>query len=77
MPNITISIPDHLLEKARRYAAERGTSVNKLIREYLEELVGLNTSQLKAVLNELMELSDTYKGRLDEWDREDLYEERI
>ena len=77
MPNLTISIPDHLLEKARKYAAQRGTSLNNLLREYLEELVGMNKEQLKKVLNDLLELSDRHTGKLEKWKREDLYDRQV
>jgi len=77
MPNLTISIPDHLLEKARKYAAQRGTSLNNLLREYLEELVGLNKEQLKKVLNDLLELSDRHTGKLERCKREDLYDRQV
>ena len=77
MPNLTISIPDHLLEKARKYAAQRGTSLNNLLREYLEELVGLNKEQLKKVLNDLLELSDRHTGKLERWKRENLYDRQV
>ncbi|MDL1971537.1 MAG: DUF6364 family protein [Candidatus Desulfofervidaceae bacterium] len=77
MPNLTISIPDHLLEKARKYAAQRGTSLNNLLREYLEELVGLNKEQLKKILNDLLELSDRHTGKLERWKREDLYDRQV
>jgi len=77
MPNLTISIPDHLLEKARKYAAQRGTSLNNLLREYLEELVGMNKEQLKKVLNDLLELSDRHTGKLERWKREDLYDRQV
>jgi len=77
VPNVTLSIPDHLLEKARRYAARRGTSLNSLLREYLEGLVGLDREQLEKALNELLELSDRHTGKLERWKREDLYEGRV
>jgi len=77
MPNLTISIPDHLLEKAKKYAAQRGTSLNNLLREYLEELVGLNKEQLKKVLNDLLELSDRHTGKLERWKRENLYDRQV
>jgi len=77
MPNLTISIPDHLLEKARKYAAQRGTSLNNLLREYLEELVGLNKEQLKKILNDLLDLSDRHTGKLERWKREDLYDRQV
>jgi hypothetical protein len=38
MKNVTIAIDEALLREARRIAAERSTSLNSLIREYLERL---------------------------------------
>jgi hypothetical protein len=38
--NITLSADRNLVEKARRYAKEHGTSLNQLIRDYLERLAG-------------------------------------
>lgn len=38
--NITLSADQDLIERARRYAAEHGTSLNQLIRDHLERLVG-------------------------------------
>lgn len=40
MANLTITIDDHLLRKARIRAAEIGTSVNAVLREYLRSWVG-------------------------------------
>jgi predicted HicB family RNase H-like nuclease len=36
--NLTLTIDDEVLKKARIHALERGTSVNALVREYLEQL---------------------------------------
>ena len=36
MKNVTLSIDDKVLDRARKLAAERGTSVNRMIREFLE-----------------------------------------
>ena len=77
MSNITLSIPDHLLEKARRYAAKRGTSLNSLIREYLEDLVGVRREDLEKILAELLEMADKHTGKLEGWKREDIYEDRV
>lgn len=41
MRNITLSVEDATVEKAREAARKRGTSLNALIREYLEELAGM------------------------------------
>jgi hypothetical protein len=35
MKNITLSVNEQVLAAARRYAAERNSSVNALVREYL------------------------------------------
>jgi len=36
--NVTLSIDEKLLARARELAHERGTSVNQLVRDYLERL---------------------------------------
>jgi uncharacterized protein DUF6364 len=38
--NITLSVDDAVVQKARRHAEQLGTSVNQLVREYLEQLAG-------------------------------------
>ena len=38
--NVTLSIDEKLLARARELAHERGTSVNQLVRDYLERLTG-------------------------------------
>ncbi len=35
MKNVTLSVDEKILATARRYASERGTSVNALVREFL------------------------------------------
>ncbi|TVQ18639.1 MAG: hypothetical protein EA382_17525 [Spirochaetaceae bacterium] len=38
--NVTLSADQDLLEKARRYAQQHGTSLNQLFRDYLQQLTG-------------------------------------
>jgi predicted transcriptional regulator len=38
MKNITLAIDEEVLSEVRRIAAERDTTVNALVREYLAEL---------------------------------------
>jgi len=38
--NVTLSLGDKLLERARRLAARRGISLNQMIRDYLAEVTG-------------------------------------
>ncbi len=40
MANLTITIDDDVLKRARIKALEQGTSVNALLREYLESYAG-------------------------------------
>jgi hypothetical protein len=74
--NLTISVDDVLLEKARKLASRRGTSVQDLLRAHLEALVGQTSG--KAAADELLELMQTHGGRSGgrRITREDAYEGR-
>ena len=37
---LTVRVPKHLLERARRYAAEHNTTLARLVCEYLRRLTG-------------------------------------
>jgi hypothetical protein len=41
MANLTVVIPDEVLRKARMRALERQTSVNAVVRDYLERYAGV------------------------------------
>ena len=77
MANLTIALDDHLLQKARVRAAEQGTSVNAVLRQYLEEWTDRREAQKRAIDN-LLEASRKSKassgGR--KWTRDELYERR-
>ena len=36
MAKLTLSVDDTVIERAKRYAAKRGTSVSRLVEKYLE-----------------------------------------
>ena len=38
--NVTLSVDEDVLQQARQRAEQLGTSVNQLVREYLEQLAG-------------------------------------
>jgi plasmid stability protein len=40
MTNLTLTVDEEVLRRARIRALERGTSVNALVREYLRQLAG-------------------------------------
>ena len=46
--NITLSADKELIQKAREYAAQRGTSLNQLIREYLEYTAAMGDKESSA-----------------------------
>ena len=49
MANLTITVDDHVLKRARLRALEQGTSVNALLREYLIRYAGAASAHAKAV----------------------------
>jgi antitoxin component of RelBE/YafQ-DinJ toxin-antitoxin module len=74
--NVTLSIDDNLVAEARHRAEAMGTSMNQLIREYLEQLAGTSDPALDAA--EFERLSHLAKGDSRGWkfNREELHERR-
>jgi antitoxin component of RelBE/YafQ-DinJ toxin-antitoxin module len=60
MVNVTLSVEENVLTRARQVAASMGTSVNGLIRRYLAQLAG--TSDILADAAELRQLSLKHGG---------------
>ena len=50
MANLTITIDDEVLKRARLRATEQGTSVNAVVREYLEQYAGSRSAQEQALV---------------------------
>jgi hypothetical protein len=73
--NVTISVDDSLLARAREIARMRGTSLQQLLREYLKTLTGDRPAE--EVADELLELMDTRGGHSGgrRISRDDAYEE--
>jgi hypothetical protein len=72
--NVTLSIDDEVIRKARRKAEAMGSSVNQLIRDYLERLSGEADPDRDAA--EFERLSREAKGDSRGWkfSREELHE---
>ncbi len=70
--NITVSIDDRIVAAARRIAATRGTSLNQLIRDYLEELTRIN--EVETAIDQLDALwaENAYRSS-GPWTREQLH----
>jgi hypothetical protein len=77
MANLTITIDDEVLRQARIRALEQDTSVNALLRGYLEALAATGSSWNQAT-DEILRLSARARsGRGDcRWTRDDLHERR-
>ena len=75
MKNVTIALDETTLRVARRIAAERSTSLNALIREFLERLT-LRESQSRTARRRIAELCRASKAEVGErsWTRDDLHE---
>lgn len=73
--NITLSIDEQLVERARAVAREQGTSLNALIREYIEVLAGQRGA--KTVLEQFETLWATPGNSSGKrFERDEIYEER-
>lgn len=55
MKNVTLSISDELLKRAREYAQLKGTTLNAMVREFLTSTVVKSDSSFKEELNILRE----------------------
>ncbi len=75
MKNLTLSIDDEVLAAATRYAAERDSSVNRLVREFLEEIAQRSDRAGKA-RRRLRQLSKASEARIGDatWTRSELHE---
>jgi hypothetical protein len=75
MKNITLSVDENVLAAVRRHAAERNSTVNGLVREYLNTLAA-HEDRAKRARARLRQLSARSQGRLGRksWTREDLHD---
>ena len=76
MANLTISVSDDVIRRARTRALEQGVSVNALVAEYLERYAGPDPAA--AAMAEFLELANAAdsgsgpRGRT--WSRDELYD---
>jgi hypothetical protein len=76
MANLTLAVQDDLLRKARKAAQARDTTVNALVREYLEDLVRRDATDPDEIVRKLKALYKRTSVRVQQrdWNREDLHE---
>ena len=79
MTNLTITVDENVLRKARVRAAEQGTSVNAVLRDELKRYAA--TSQTDRAANAFLELARTQPGANGDnrgrWSRDELHLERL
>ncbi|HTR60126.1 MAG TPA: hypothetical protein VMH37_00415 [Candidatus Binataceae bacterium] len=76
MANLTIAIDEETLKKARLRAVSSDTSVNEVLRKFLESYAGTDTAQ-RTALDRLLTLSRKSRSRSSRghrWTRDDLHE---
>jgi hypothetical protein len=73
--NLTLSIDDQLLEKARKRTSEMGTTVNQYVRDRLAELAGEEDPE--AIIARFLQLSGQGNSNGWKWNRDEIYEERL
>ena len=75
MANVTITLDDDLLRRARVRAAQTGTSVNAVLREFLESWVGKRSHRAAAVVSLLKRSERSTSARAGRrWTRDELHE---
>lgn len=76
MANLTITIDAGLLKKARMRALEDGTSVNAVLRDYLERYAAVGaTADALAAFSVLARGSEATSGRLGRtWTRDEIHD---
>ena len=75
MSNVTLSIEEEDLKKARIQALQNGTSLNAVIRDFIKQYVNRDThyQQLTERVLKQTENTNELKGGRD-WTREELYD---
>ena len=76
--NITLSVEDDLLKKARKIAIDHDKTLPQMIRQYIAELVEMEEQDKRSRLQQVRNLFDAagedlhYSQR--DWTRDDLHE---
>jgi hypothetical protein len=75
--NVTVALDDELVARAREMAARQGTTLNDLLRQYLESVAGHRPASV--LVGELQRLWDDVPGRSGgrRISRDEAYEGRI
>lgn len=72
--NITLSAKESLIKKARKFAQQHNTTLNQLVRDFLERLVSEENDEDLA--NRFLQVCERASGDSKgwSWNRDDLYD---
>jgi hypothetical protein len=76
MTHLTIALEENLLEEAQDRARQQGTSVEEILRGYLQSFVGIREERQRAAIDALLDLSSKVQGGSGgrKWTRDELHE---
>lgn len=74
--NLTLSVPDEVVSRAREAAREQGASLNALVRRYLESLAGMGGNDVAASFEAVWKERSGHSGGW-KFDRDELYADRV
>jgi uncharacterized protein DUF6364 len=74
--NVTLSIDDQVLTRARQLAQRRGVSLNEMIRDYLEMLTASDPGEAVAELQRLWDEEEGDSGGW-KWNRDEIYDRPV
>jgi Family of unknown function (DUF6364) len=74
--NVTLSIDEQTLNRARQLAQQRGTSLNQMIRDYLETLTTSDPDQAGIELERLWNEEEGDSGGWT-WNREEVHDRPV
>lgn len=75
--NITLSIDEQLVERAREKLRATGKTINQEIREHLQHIAGEDDLELERDLEMFKQRVGQGNSKGWKWNRDELYEERI
>ena len=76
--NLTLALPEDLLQKARILAVHEGTTVNEMVRVLLQDRVG-RADHVAEAMEDLIRISARAGGKMGgrTWKREDIYDRKV
>lgn len=74
--DITLSIDEKVVEKVRKIALDKDTTLTAMVREYLETVADSHMAERRERIRKLNETFRQYSGKMGHrtWTREDIYE---